>query len=217
MGTAILQMPGMFMLPSIRRRFGPTVAAAAMVLAMLLGACTAQQVQPPAAGSAAVSADGTRIAQVDDYRLGPGDRISIKVFGQQDISGEFDISATGQLSLPLIGQVNAATHTLAELQQIITAKLSEKYIVNPQVAIQVTNYRPFFILGQVNKPGSYPYQAGLNVREAVAISGGYTRRAREEPVIVIRVGADGREQKIESDGSAPVLPGDSIDVERRLF
>jgi polysaccharide export outer membrane protein len=69
----------------------------------------------------------------------------------------------------------------------------------------------------VNKPGSYPYQAGLNVRQAVAISGGYTRRAREEPVTVIRVGPDGREQKIESDGSAPVLPGDSIDVERRLF
>ena len=191
------------------KRFRVSLAhAAAMVLLLVLGAC---------AGDSATTTSGAVVAQASDYRLGPGDRVSIKVFGQQDISGEFDISATGQLSLPLIGQVGAATHTVTELQQIITNKLAEKYIVNPQVAIQVTNYRPFFILGQVNKPGSYPYQAGLNVRQAVAISGGYTRRAREEPVRIIRVGPDGHEQRIESDGSAPILPGDSIDVERRLF
>jgi polysaccharide export outer membrane protein len=219
MGDSKLQMPMMLRLFSKRFRIGPALAAgAAMIVAMLLVGCAAEPAHaPPTSSAATVGANGARVAQADDYRLGPGDRVSIKVFGQQDISGEFDISATGQLSLPLIGQVNAATHTLAELQQIITEKLSEKYIVNPQVAIQVTNYRPFFILGQVNKPGSYPYQAGLNVRQAVAISGGYTRRAREEPVVIIRVGADGREQKIESDGSAPILPGDSIDVERRLF
>ncbi|HUN52906.1 MAG TPA: polysaccharide biosynthesis/export family protein [Candidatus Sulfotelmatobacter sp.] len=189
-----------------RFRISP-VHAAAMAL-LLLGAC---------ADDAGTTTTGPVVAQASDYRLGPGDRVSIKVFGQQDISGEFDISATGQLSLPLIGQVGAATHTVTELQQIITNKLAEKYIVNPQVSIQVTNYRPFFILGQVNKPGSYPYQAGLNVRQAVAISGGYTRRAREEPVIIIRVGPNGHEQRIESNGSAPILPGDSIDVERRLF
>jgi protein involved in polysaccharide export with SLBB domain len=156
-------------------------------------------------------------AHTEEYRLGPGDRVSIKVFGQQDISGEFEISSTGQISLPLVGQVNAVRHTLAELQELITKRLAEKYLVNPQVAIQVTNYRPFFILGQVNKPGSYPYQAGLTVRQAVAISGGYTRRAREEPVTVIRAGPDGREVRMSSFGDAPVLPGDSIDVGRRLF
>jgi protein involved in polysaccharide export with SLBB domain len=160
---------------------------------------------------------GAPSARVQDYRLGPGDRVSIKVFGQQDISGEFEISATGQLSLPLVGQVNGAGRTLAELQQLITERLAEKYLVNPQVAIQVTNYRPFFILGQVNKPGSYPYQAGLTVRQAVAISGGYTRRAKEEPVSIIRGGPDGREIHMHSNGDAPILPGDSIEVGRRLF
>ncbi|HYM31365.1 MAG TPA: polysaccharide biosynthesis/export family protein [Candidatus Cybelea sp.] len=154
---------------------------------------------------------------MDEYRLGPGDKLAIRVFGQQDLSGDFEISPTGQLSMPLLGQVEAANQTLADVQRTIVSKLADKYLVNPQVAIQVVNYRPFYILGQVNKPGAYPYQAGLNVRQAVAIAGGFTRRAREDAVNIIRNGGDGKEQQVEVPVNAAVLPGDSIDVGRRLF
>lgn len=177
---------------------------------VLLAAC---EPPPPQLSSDAAA----RAGQLDEYRLGPGDKLAIRVFGQQDLSGDFEISPTGQLSMPLLGQVEAANQTLADVQRTIVSKLADKYLVNPQVAIQVVNYRPFYILGQVNKPGAYPYQAGLNVRQAVAIAGGFTRRAREDAVNIIRNGGDGKEQQVEVPVNAAVLPGDSIDVGRRLF
>lgn len=155
--------------------------------------------------------------QLAAYRLGPGDKVAIKVFSQPDMSGEFEIGSTGQLSLPLVGSVDAATLTLNELQETLVQRLAADFLVDPKVSLEVINYRPFYILGQVNKPGSYPYQAGLNVRMAVALAGGYTRRAREEPVTLIRLGADGEEKHYRARQDTLVLPGDSIDVPRRLF
>lgn len=155
--------------------------------------------------------------KLEQYRLGPGDRLQIKVFGQEDISGEFEISAAGELSVPLIGQITAENLTLGELAQVITTALNTDYIVDPKVSIEVTNYRPFFILGQVGKPGSYKYQPGLNTRMAVAVGGGYTRRAREEPITVYRVNASGELVRFRVDQNAIVLPGDTIEVHRRLF
>ncbi|MEC9346956.1 MAG: polysaccharide biosynthesis/export family protein [Pseudomonadota bacterium] len=155
--------------------------------------------------------------KLEQYRLGPGDRLQIKVFGQEDISGEFEISAAGELSVPLIGQITAENLTLGELAQVITKSLNADYIVDPKVSIEVTNYRPFFILGQVGKPGSYKYQPGLNARMAVAVGGGYTRRAREEPITIYRVSAAGELVRFRVDQNAIVLPGDTLEVHRRLF
>ncbi len=153
---------------------------------------------------------------LQEYRLGPGDRLSIKVFGNDDLSGEFEVDSLGRMSLPLLGLVEANNKTIAELQAEVTDGLDRDYIVNPRVTIQVINYRPFFILGQVTKPGSYPYITGITVRQAIAVAGGFTRRAREEPVIVIHANDPGF-AKNEVGLDTPVLPGDTIEVERRLF
>lgn len=154
--------------------------------------------------------------KLEEYRLGPGDRLSIKVFGQEEISGEFEVSAAGELSYPLIGQITAQNMTPGEFNRVLTGAL-EEFFVSPQVTVEVTNYRPFFILGQVGSPGSYKYQPGLNARMAIAVGGGYTRRAREEPITIFRTNNAGELIKFEADQGAVILPGDTIEVHRRLF
>jgi protein involved in polysaccharide export with SLBB domain len=192
----------------LRRAAALLVVAAAIWLAgAWLGAAGAQAQKAAATAGAATDAQ---------YRLSPGDRLNIVVFGQEDVSGEFQIDGAGNITMPLLGQVAAASRTVTQLQTEITAALDRDYIVNPRVSIEVLNYRPFYILGQVNAPGSYPYVSGMDVRQAIAIAGGFTRRARTSTVTVIRETAEGA-MEIEAKPDAPVLPGDTIEVERRLF
>lgn len=154
---------------------------------------------------------------LEEYRLGSGDRLGILVFGHPDVSGEFQIDGLGRISMPLLGQVDAKDITVLELQESITRILDADFIVDPRVNIEVLNYRPFFIYGQVNKPGSYPYVSGMTVRQAVVLSGGFTKRALEEPVIIIRYDEQDLQQRYDAYLDAPVLPGDTIEVERRFF
>ena len=157
------------------------------------------------------------IAQVlQEYRMGPGDKLNVTVFGHPDLSGEVVIDGTGRISMPLIGQVDANDRTITELQANITVALDKDYIINPRVTVEVVNYRPFFILGQVSKPGSYAYIEGMTVRMAVALAGGYTRRGRVDPVMIIRAN-DPEQTRQEVSPAALVLPGDMIEVERRIY
>ncbi len=151
-----------------------------------------------------------------EYYLGAGDKLKVTVFGQPDISGEFDIDGAGYISLPLLGQVKAADHTARDLQTQIEHELDAKFIIDPRVSIEVRNFRPFFILGQVTKPGSYPYQSGIDIRQAIAIGGGFTRRAQTDVVTLIRRTGAGK-TRYDATLDVPVLPGDTIEVERRLF
>jgi len=180
----------------------------AFVLAGVVDHCAAAQEQKPAAEP------GT--ATDAQYRLSVGDKLHLLVFGQDDVSGEFQIDGAGNITMPLLGQVHAASRTVSELQADITTALDRDYIVNPKVSIEVLNYRPFYILGQVASPGSYPYVTGMDVRQAVAIAGGFTPRARTSSVTVIRQSAQGA-VKIEATPDVPVFPGDTIEVQRRLF
>ena len=123
---------------------------------------------------------------------------------------------TGEIAYPLLGQVTAAGHTLEEIRAIISDDLDRDFVVDPRVSVEVLNFRPFFILGQVNAPGSYPFVAGLNVRQAVAIAGGFTRRGDQSEVVIVRDSPEGR-IKYRATPNAPVLPGDTIEVRRRLF
>lgn len=150
------------------------------------------------------------------YRLGAGDRLAISVFGHPDLSGEFEVDGSGEIAFPLLGQVAARGHTLEELRGLITDDLNRDFIVDPRVSVEVLNFRPFYILGQVNAPGSYPYVAGLNVRQAVAIAGGFTRRADQSEVVIVRE-VDDADIKYAATPNAPVLPGDTVEVRRRLF
>lgn len=149
------------------------------------------------------------------YRLGRGDKIRVTVFGHEDLSGEFEVGASGSLSMPLIGDVPAQGRTAPELEQAIRDKLQPDYLRNPQVSVDVLKYRPFYILGEVKNPGSYSYVNGMTVINAVALAGGYTYRAQENKIYIIRENAPGKKQRV--DQNTAVLPGDIIEVPERFF
>jgi protein involved in polysaccharide export with SLBB domain len=163
----------------------------------------------------AVSA-GADAQTITEYRLGSGDRLRVSVFGQPDMSGEFAVDGAGQVAIPLVGTVDAARLTVGELTVAITERLAKDFLVDPKVSIDVLNYRPFYVLGEVKSPGSYAYVVGLNLRQAIAIAGGFTRRARSSTVLVFRDTRDGKET-FDAELDHGVLPGDTIEAERRLF
>lgn len=151
-----------------------------------------------------------------EYRLGTGDRVRVTVFGHENLSGEFELDGDGQISLPLIQKVAATGLTTDELEQRVTGKLQPDYLKNPRVSIEVLNYRPFYIIGEVRQPGSYAYVSNLTIVTAVALAGGYTYRASPGKITVIRATDPGKtKQRVAED--TPVLPGDIIEVPERLF
>jgi protein involved in polysaccharide export with SLBB domain len=159
---------------------------------------------------------GAQAQSITEYRLGSGDRLKITVFGQADMSGEFAVDGAGTVTIPLVGSIPAARLTVPELTEAITQKLAKDFLVDPKVSIDVLNYRPFYVLGEVKSPGSYAYVVGVNMRQAIAIAGGFTRRARQSYVTVFRDTRDGKET-FDAELDAPVLPGDTIEAERRIF
>lgn len=150
------------------------------------------------------------------YRLGIGDQIKITVFDEPDLSGTFSIDDQGSLSLPLIGIVDVSGLSLRALERSLTARYLDGYLKKPRVTVEVTNYRPFYILGEVNFPGSYPYVNGMNVLKAVALAGGFTYRAKEQEMTIRRAGADENKENAATPNTI-VLPGDVIRVPERLF
>ena len=158
----------------------------------------------------------TRAADDADYKLGPGDKLRVTVFNEPDLSGEFDVGGQGTIALPLIGQVAVVGLTLSEVDALITQKYGANYLVAPRVSVEVLNYRPFFIIGEVKNAGSYPYVNGMTVLNAVALAGGYTPRADRGDILLKRAnsGSTG-EQRVTEDTT--VLPGDVIRVKERFF
>lgn len=150
------------------------------------------------------------------YRLSIGDKLRITVYGHEDLSGEFDVDATGNVSLPLIGDVRATGLTANELEAAVTSLLRPDYLKNPRVSAEILNYRPFYIVGEVNSPGSFPYANGMTVISAVAVAGGFTYRARKNRISITRGGgADMVEFEAQED--TLILPGDVIEVPERFF
>ncbi len=153
---------------------------------------------------------------ISAYTLGSGDKVRVTVFGHEDLSGEFEVDGSGNISLPLIRNVKAEGLTVRQLEQSITERLSPDYLINPSVSVEVLNYRPFYIYGEVTKPGSYPFVNGMTVVNAVAMAGGFTYRARTGSVRIVRAG-DPQRKAIDADKDTPVLPGDIIEVPERYF
>lgn len=150
------------------------------------------------------------------YALGNGDQLRITVFGQPDLSGQFEVDGTGSISMPLIGQVEALGLTTPELEKRIVTMLEGDYILNPRVSAEVINYRPFYVLGEVNRPGEYPYTSGLTVLNAVASAGGFTYRANKKIVYIKSVDSSA-EQAFELTTSTTVRPGDTLRIGERIF
>lgn len=158
----------------------------------------------------------TAAAEGAAYRLGSQDQIVVTVFGQEDLSGEFQVDGEGRVSLPLVGNVQLGDMTIREAEAAIADKLRPDYLRNPRVSVQVVNYRPFYILGEVKQPGGYPYVDGMTVVQAVALAGGYTYRADEDDVVIVRGGDRGR-GKEKARQETRVMPGDIIEVPERFF
>lgn len=189
--------------------FGRTASGWLAALVVLSGLMSAVTVSAQETAGASAS---TRL----EYRLGPGDKVRVIVFGHEDLSGEFQIDGAGIVALPLIGGVRVGGKTLNVAESAIVAGLKPDYLKNPRVSLQVLNYRPFYIIGEVNKPGSYPYVNGITVLEAVAIAGGFTYRAKENKMKLTRA-TDPARKKQDATPETVILPGDVIEVPERFF
>ena len=179
----------------------------------LLLACTACGSAPAASPTltAAPAADPDQ-----GYQLGPGDKLRITTYGEADLTGEFVVGDRGAVSFPLVGEIPAAKRSVADFKASLVAALKDGYLQDPRMTVEVISYRPYYVLGEVTKPGEYPYSNGLTVLNAVAAASGFTYRANTKKVFIKRAGADA-EQTLPLTATEKVLPGDTIRIGERYF
>ena len=191
-------------------------AAVFAVLALLLVFHPAAFAQAREEAATAAQGPGSGGPGSFEYHLGAGDKLRVIVFGEESLTGEFFVSGGGKISFPLIGEVEVLGKTIPEIQALIEAKLADGYLKMPKVSAEVLNYRPFYILGEVMKPGEYPYTNGLTVLNAVATASGFTYRADKRKVFIRR--ASTKEEISEAlTPTTLVAPGDTIRIGERLF
>lgn len=174
------------------------------VLCLFLAGLPMAEAAPAAAGT------------VQDYRLGVGDTVRVEVRDEPDLTIEVQIQADGSIRYPFLGSIIAKGKTVGRLQQDISSGLRAGYLVNPDVRVRVVAYRPFYVTGQVVRPGGYPYLAGLTVEKATTIAGGFTDRASLRSIYVVHEGQR-QEDKRKVSLDTLVFPGDTIIVEESFF
>jgi len=156
------------------------------------------------------------VDSIDEYRLDAGDKIKIHVFGEADLDVETRLGASGNIRYPFLGKIHISGMTLTELERKIAQDLANGYLVDPQVRVSMEEFRPFYVNGEVEKPGAFPYQPGLNVRKAISLAGGFTVEADENKVFLIHAGdIHKRETKISLN--AEMGPGDIVTVKQSYF
>ncbi|HJT42751.1 MAG TPA: polysaccharide biosynthesis/export family protein [Rhizomicrobium sp.] len=168
----------------------------------------------PISGSTEAMQQSQSAAQ--SYRLAMGDKIRIAVFNENNLSGEYTVAPDGKISLPLAGDIAAAGLTVPQLQQTVTKTLRDGFVQNPNVTITAIELRPYYILGEVKKPGKYSYTPDLTVMNAVATAEGFTYRA-DMNAIYIRHASDPSEKEYRLTATMAVLPGDTIRITQRYF
>lgn len=149
---------------------------------------------------------------VEGYRLATGDRVAISVYGEDDLSIDTYLSDRGTISYPFLGEVEVSGLTIGGLEDLITRQLKGDYLINPRVSVRILEYRKFFVTGQVQKPGGYPYHPGMTVQQAVSLAGGFTERASRNKINVVRDNTSTRAQLNDA-----VRAGDTITVEESFF
>ena len=177
--------------------------------ALALSACASG----PAMGSAA---DAPAAAGMNSYRLGSGDEIKVTVYGETDLSGPFTVDGDGQITMSLIGQVEVGKLTFTEASEKLQTKLKDGWLRDPKVTVELVKGRPYYILGEVNKPGEYPFSSGLTVMNAIASAGDFTYRADKGRILIKSVDSP-NEREVELTPTTQVRPGDTIRIRERLF
>jgi polysaccharide export outer membrane protein len=184
-------------------------------------ACAQSAPQPAASAPAAATADSSAAkrrawADLNSYKLGPGDVIDVYVYGEPELTrSKIQLSSSGTIAYPF-GNVDAVGSTPSQLESAIENGLKQGYLVDPRVSVVIDQYRPFFIYGEVKKPGGYPFQPGLNVRKAVTLAGGFTERADQDKIYIVREN-DPHNTAHKIGLSGQVMPGDTLTVEESFF
>ncbi len=153
---------------------------------------------------------------MNSYRLGSGDEIKVTVYGEPDLSSNFTVDGDGRITMSLIGQVEVGKMTLGEASEKLQSKLKDGWLRDPKVAMELVKGRPYYILGEVNKPGEYPFSSGLTVMNAIASAGDFTYRADKGRILIKSVDSP-IEREVDLTPSTQVRPGDTIRVRERLF
>lgn len=190
-----------------RRLIGAVVAS---LLAVLVQGCATSGALPLSAAEAGMG--------MDAYRLGAGDKVRVTVYNEPNLSGEYALSSAGRIAFPLVGTIDADGQTVEDLSRMLTDRIADGYMTDPKVSVEVLTYRPYYILGEVQRPGQYPYVAGMSVEQAVAAAGGFSYRANARRVN-LRRGPQPSEKSVELNAGlvVMVMPGDTIRILERYF
>ena len=159
--------------------------------------------------------------------LGPGDVIEIRVFQENDLSGNYQVSADGTIDFPLLGTLKVADETPSRVAEMVREGLANGYLKNPYVSVMVKERvsKLVHVLGQVAKPGTFPYEQGMTIVHAITLAGGFTKIARPNAVVVTRI-ENGQETRTVvpvneiSEGRARnffLKPGDIVFVPESLL
>jgi len=158
---------------------------------------------------------GGAVVDLDNNRLGPNDKVRITVFGQPTLTGEYSLDGNGVLAFPLIGTINANGATTTQLQRSIAAKLEPDYLTNPSISAEIVTRRPFYVIGEVQKPGNYPYVSNMTAIHAIAMAGGFTYRARKNDFYIKRLDKEGKMFRVEATPGTILRAGDVLEVRER--
>jgi polysaccharide export outer membrane protein len=186
------------------------LCVAAIAAAASVGGCADPQF---IGGPQFATHDSTQPQRI--YRLGIGDKLKVSVFGEDNLSGQFEVNAMGQIPLPLVGEVPAKGLAISEFRDAIARRLSDGYLKNPKVSVEMLNYRPIYVQGEVKNGGEFAFKNGISLRDVIAMAGGYTYRANQN---YLYIGRDGEpEVAVQMPAGTPVLPGDNIRIPERFF
>lgn len=182
-------------------------------LALALVGCVGER---PYAATVAGAAQTPVMNLETDYRLAASDKLRITVYNEPTLSGEFAVAPNGTIPVPLIGDVPARGLTAKELAAAITAKLADGFVREPRVSAEVLTFRPFYVLGEVNHAGEYPYTTSMTVLQAIASAQGFTYRADKKKVFLKRAG-EAQEVEVPITSTLMIYPGDTLRVAERFF
>lgn len=187
------------------------IPVAALVAALIVAACAGPEIMD---GPQFATREGKAAIQ-RVYRLGIGDKLKITVFGEDNLTGPAEVNALGQVAVPLLGEMPAKGLALNEFRDQIARRLADGYLKNPKVSVEMTNYRPIYVHGEVKNGGEFQFKNGVSLRDVVAMAGGYTYRADQSYLFIGREGEPDVAVRMPND--VPVLPGDNIRVPERFF
>ena len=183
--------------------------------ALLLAGCGVLPLEQTSGESAQTPTAGFVVLDRNSYRLAAGDKIRVEVFGESELSVEALIESAGTINYPLLGRIVVQGYTLKDVEQLLTRRLSEGYLVNPSVRASMVQFRPFYVTGQVRRVGAYPYTEGLTVEKALALAGGMTEIASVRKIFILREGIKSLRERATLEST--VLPGDTIVIDESLF